>query len=1018
MKTTTALDRIVGFLGDRKGQPAEPIWIPALWNTCGYGPVLDEKGAEVLVHPYDFCGQMFEHIFSLSKRYPFKEQTCFRDSVIYSSLVRYTTTWDYDHDGQLESGTLFRLILLLPLLKKIGVNILYLLPVTRYSKLNLKGDTGSPYAIQTFFDLDPHLHDRLLDGMNEFTLDDEMAALVEACHRVDVKVVIDFIPRVTARNADFIAEHPDWVYWMKLEAFDGFCPPKIPELGFFEECTPDKLETVYKSKETPVFLAKFSQPPNVVNPELWEKLKQRSAQTGEELLTLVEREMKITTSPAHSDWINDVQPIWTDITFLRLYKDFAPQVRPFLKPDQAPYVLFDTIKCNYYPGEEPNHELWGVLEQAIRFNLERYGIDGFRVDIGHTVPVPLLAKLFQIVKETRPGSILISEDLFNRNHAKAAKTGYDIMLGSGWNIMTDISKENLTSYLKELPDLSIHVFACAETADTPRITSRGGVSLARMIGVFNNFLPNGIPYITTGFEVNEVQPLNCGLADNTNAADIPKAFFNTMKIDWTNSTRMISLLRRLNEFKRSRSSLIKPQNFFVRDVAGDVVAYGYREGGDALLALFNLNQQSEVTVDLSSLDLGCEPLTVALCSDYDDDRIGYSGPQVALKPLEALILSRTGKAKTAPLVIWHEFDGPGDTSKSVLEEICSAYSELQGVKITPEVMCIADLIERLQRVKKTGIGPQMAFVPSDMASLAGPALYSETPSDLFRKELSEDSLATMQLDGIQYGVPVLRGNHLVMFYNKDIFPEAPRSWEDLEAATDRLMQRSIVPIAADLRHPYWFIPFLTAFGGWPIRDSKPNLDTQEMLRALTFLQSSMKSNVIGSFDGSTDLLHNFFAGRIGAIICGEWIFNYVNQNMKEKLGVGRLPEIRGHRPIPMTSSVGLVFPNRALESEHRGHLLAFAEYMLSDECQKKWANQVHRIPASKSALNEVTSMANANKREVVAQMSDCRPIPVHAAMPRIWDAMKAGLDVLVNQQGEPEEALRCMVKEVGNGPSK
>jgi arabinogalactan oligomer / maltooligosaccharide transport system substrate-binding protein len=362
-------------------------------------------------------------------------------------------------------------------------------------------------------------------------------------------------------------------------------------------------------------------------------------------------------------------------------------------------------------------------------------------------------------------------------------------------------------------------------------------------------------------------------------------------------------------------------------------------------------------------------------------------------------------------VIWHEFDGPGDTSKSVLDEICADYTERLGVKVTPEVMNIEELIDRLKSVKKSGVGPHMAFTPSDMAGMAEVALYSQTPSGLFRDKLSEASLSTMRMNGAQYGVPILLGNHLVMFFNRDIFPEAPQTWEQLEQAVQRLSQRSVVPIGADLRHPYWFIPFLTAFGGWPIQGAEPNLGTAEMRRALSFVRTGLQTGVIASFDGSTSLLDKFFAGGIGAIICGEWIFNYVDQHMKEKLGVGGLPAIRGVRPVPMTSSVGLVFPNRALESEYRDDLLAFAEYMLSDECQRKWAQQVHRLPASEAILNDVMSTSSANKREIVAQLRNCRPIPVHAKMSSIWEAMKAGLDVLVNRGGTPEEALSCMVQQ-------
>ncbi|MHA6532173.1 alpha-amylase family protein [Paenibacillus sp. BAC0078] len=625
------------YLSAHKDKDIEPIWIPAVWNECQYERVLSEKDGEICVHPYDFMTEHFNYLDKLSWRYSLKERTDLDDSAIYSTLIRYSTAWDYNHDGTIESGTFLRFCILLPLLKKMGINILYMLPVNQYSKLNLKGDIGSPYAVQSLFHLDQNLHDSLLDGMKQFTIHDELSALVEACHLLDIKTVLDFIPRVTAKNSEFITEHPDWVYWIKTEALEGFAPPPVPELGFFEECTPDKLETVYRSQETAAFLRKFSLPPNELHPVLWQQLKEKAAKTGEELLTLVEQEMGITTAPAHSDWINDVQPVWTDITFLRLYKDVSPQVRHLISPDQAPYVLFDTIKCNYYPGDEPNLELWDVLEQVVRFNLERYGIDGFRIDIGHVLPTPLLTRIFDTIKEINPNAILISEDLFNRNHKKAASTGYNIMLGSGWNVMTQITKENLVSFLEELPELCIHVFACAETADTPRITSRGGVEVARMIAVFNQFLPNAIPYVTTGYEMNEEQPLNCGLGDNTNGEDIARAFFNVMQINWTNPAPMLPLLAELSEFKKDWPQLVKPENFFVAQSPEGTVLYGYLHGDQTLLCCFNLSSDA-CHVDLRAAVPGRCPMTVTLDSSLTGGSVGQTLDSLLLAPNQALVL--------------------------------------------------------------------------------------------------------------------------------------------------------------------------------------------------------------------------------------------------------------------------------------------------------------------------------------------------------------------------------------------
>lgn len=626
------------YLSTHKDKDVAPIWIPAVWNECQFERVLYERDGEICVHPYDFMTEHLKYLDKLSWRYMLKERTNLDDSAIYSSLIRYSTAWDYNHDGTIESGTFLRFLILLPLLKKMGINILYMLPVNQYSKLNLKGDIGSPYAVQSLFHLDQNLHDSLLDGMEEFTIHDELSALVEACHLLDIKTVVDFIPRVTAKNSAFITEHPEWVYWIKMQELEGFAPPSIPELGFFEECTPDKLEAVYHSQETAAFLRKFSPPPNELHPILWQQLKERAAKTGDELLTLVEQEMGITTAPAHSDWINDVQPIWTDITFLRLYKDFSPQVRHLISSDQAPYVLFDTIKCNDYPGEEPNQELWDVLEEAVRFNLEKYGIDGFRIDIGHVLPIPLLTRIFDTIKEMNPNAILISEDLFNRNHKKAASTGYNIMLGSGWNVMTQITKENLVSFLEELPELNLHVFACAETADTPRITSRGGVEVARMIAVFNQFLPNAIPYVTTGYEMNEEQPLNCGLGDNTNGEEISRAFFNVMQINWTNPAPMLPLLTELSEFKKDWPQLVKPENFFVAQSPEGTVLYGYMHGERTLLCCFNLSADTSCQVDLKVAVPGRNPMLVALDSSLTGSSVGQTLDSLLLAPNQALVL--------------------------------------------------------------------------------------------------------------------------------------------------------------------------------------------------------------------------------------------------------------------------------------------------------------------------------------------------------------------------------------------
>lgn len=620
MNKASNLNKIEEFIKNQMKKDKYLIWMPEIWNTIHFKNILSETEGEIQVDGYEYISMLLK--FLKSQHYEIALNNNFNESSIYCSLVRYSTAWDYNHDGNLEMGTFLRFIILLPMLKKIGIDILYLLPVTEYSELYKKGDIGGPYVIKNYFKLDENLHDEMLNEMNDFSINNEYAALVEACHLLGIRVVFDFVPRVTARNSDIIKDHPDWVYWIKKEYIDDFKTPNIPALGFFQECTHDNLETIYIAEDTKMHLKKFSQSPDILNPKLWEKLKIQSEETGEDLLLLVEKNMKITTPPAHSDWVNDVQPIWTDITFLKIYKDVYPEVKKFLEDDQPPYVMFDTIKANKFPGKEPNYGLWKLFEEVMRYNITEFDVDGVRVDIGHTIPPVILSHLFHVVKELKPNAIFMSEDLFNNNHEKAYESGYNIMLGSEWLEMSRINKENLSNFLIELRNLKLHIFGCAETADTPRITTRnGGIQLARSIAVFNMFLPNAIPYITTGGEVNEYEPINCGLADNTNGAEIPRAFFNKMRIKWTNKNAkaMISLLEHLKECKSRYLNLLDLENFEILNSPDEVIIYAYKNKDKALVVVFNLNMKEEKEIKLNeSLNFTSE--TEIVVNSVEDDK--------------------------------------------------------------------------------------------------------------------------------------------------------------------------------------------------------------------------------------------------------------------------------------------------------------------------------------------------------------------------------------------------------------
>ncbi|MCX8130254.1 MAG: extracellular solute-binding protein [Clostridia bacterium] len=367
------------------------------------------------------------------------------------------------------------------------------------------------------------------------------------------------------------------------------------------------------------------------------------------------------------------------------------------------------------------------------------------------------------------------------------------------------------------------------------------------------------------------------------------------------------------------------------------------------------------------------------------------------------------------IVIWHEFDGPGDLSKNVLEEICNDFSNKYGVSIKPEVMSLKEMVERIDSIYITGEGPHMAFVPSDLSLLGKNALCSDVPGKLYKGIIPEKMLQTMNMNGRQFGLPVLGGNHLIMYYNKDILGKAPESWEELEEISGELLSEGFIPASTDVNQSYWLLPILSACGTWPVVDNdSEKLDYSKVKTAFSYIDYLMSKGVISSFNASYEMLDKFHSGDIAAIVNGEWVYDFISGNLGEKLGVCAIPSIKGMNSTPVTSSIGLMFPNNSLESDLRDYLLEFASLMISEECQIRWANGVNRIPLVPSALDKVEKTSTYNRKVVLEQMKAGYPLVPGNKTANTWNVLEFGIDLYWNKRVELDEVIVQMEERAKN----
>jgi len=87
----------------------------------------------------------------------------------------------------------------LPRLKKMGIDIIWLMPVQPIGELHRKGSLGSYYSVKDYWSVSP-----------EFGTEDDFKSLVTAIHNHGMYVIIDWVANHTSWDNDMVIKNPDW----------------------------------------------------------------------------------------------------------------------------------------------------------------------------------------------------------------------------------------------------------------------------------------------------------------------------------------------------------------------------------------------------------------------------------------------------------------------------------------------------------------------------------------------------------------------------------------------------------------------------------------------------------------------------------------------------------------------------------------------------------------------------------------------------------------------------------------
>lgn len=87
----------------------------------------------------------------------------------------------------------------LPRLKKMGIDIIWLMPIQPIGKINRKGSLGSYYSVQDYLGINP-----------EFGSKDDFRNLVDAVHQHGMYLILDWVANHSSWDNSLVTQHPEW----------------------------------------------------------------------------------------------------------------------------------------------------------------------------------------------------------------------------------------------------------------------------------------------------------------------------------------------------------------------------------------------------------------------------------------------------------------------------------------------------------------------------------------------------------------------------------------------------------------------------------------------------------------------------------------------------------------------------------------------------------------------------------------------------------------------------------------
>ena len=337
-----------------------------------------------------------------------------------------------------------------------------------------------------------------------------------------------------------------------------------------------------------------------------------------------------------------------------------------------------------------------------------------------------------------------------------------------------------------------------------------------------------------------------------------------------------------------------------------------------------------------------------------------------------------------------------DQYKAYAEKVAAAYEKESGTKVNIKSGDQLGGLDKLSLDNQSGQAADVMMAPYDrVGSLGTDGQLSEVKlSDGAKTDDKTKSLVTAA-DGKVYGAPAVIES-LVMYYNKDLLKEAPKTFAELEElAKDSKYafageDGKTTAFLADWTNFYYAYGLLAGNGGYVFgqngKDAKDiGLANDGSITGVNYAKSWYEKWPKGMQDteGAANLIQTQFQeGKTAAIIDGPWKAQAF-KDAKVNYGVATIPTLpNGKEYSAFGGGKAWIIPSstKNLEGAQK-----FVDFLVSTEQQKAFYDATNEIPANTEARSYAEGKNDELTTAVIKQFKNAQPMPNISQMSAVWE---------------------------------